>query len=893
MYRRHSTAQSIKSAASPYANGFPTSTHPRTPSGLAPSLVSAQSSKQTFGFENVNPDELFSRYSVAEVKAIQQRLRTDADVKQEELRLMVGERYRDLLQASTSIISMAGSSQRVLEAIEECRGSIIAQEEPPMPSRTTAFGGVNDRHLQSLQLLSAHVKVLLDAPEHLWRLIERKNYLSAGWLFLFTRVVHRALAQQDDQDEDSWSKVGIDVLAEFPLVQRQWDEVSSFRSQIIHKATLSLRETGLSPQAVCSTLVTLHLLDSRPLRDAFAALLTQRTKALSALISWKFDFNLPHSANGHARFEPNLNRSTSRNPLSKDILSANEKALTAIIDTVHTSRLIFQIPPSQELSLITSVLHAIQDDDPVELGLKSNIPSDLVPSTHSLLTNSSSSAHFLLLPPSLQAYKPYIDLTSSSLVYSQADFRQVLQDWLHKSTKSWRDASSNWLSELGSVGEIWSLRTSIRKLVSDSQLDSSEKSQLANTVDGLCHDRITSVWKTTLSRAQDNFKTELASFLSSEAANGTSLFHAPPPPNSSQTSKVHDPVPFQQYQASLKRQLLGRTAQLDAVLSTLEQAARSIQKDFSTVLSDKTEDGLTFGKTVTETYQPLAESTSDAVAEILEREAESALGGSGISRLVGVANVSDELRSSSVFATHIGCRKPALDSLRSRLDSTFDQVVQQWREQTITRVFGDAFSRPTIASSSRRALGPSPQCFQSLLSLSDALRDLGVGKHNARHEPVIQTSLRALIDKYLAGEVNELSEQSLHDLAFLEAISKKYGDDWEETTRALTSKLTIQERDDGSTIQQIASDVSTIQQIASDVLIRTQTLLSLLLPCASQIRASSSSSSTATTSKGAGGNQAQLLLFGAPSSKQEYQPALELAKPSSRFGLLLVSNVEN
>ena len=69
-----------------------------------------------------------------------------------------------------------------------------------------------DRQLHTLQLLSAHVKVLLDAPEHLWRLIECKKYLSAAWLFLFTRVVHRALVQQGDEDEDSWTKAGIDVM---------------------------------------------------------------------------------------------------------------------------------------------------------------------------------------------------------------------------------------------------------------------------------------------------------------------------------------------------------------------------------------------------------------------------------------------------------------------------------------------------------------------------------------------------------------------------------------------------------------------------------------------------------------------------------------------------------
>jgi hypothetical protein len=70
----------------------------------------------------------------------------------------------------------------------------------------------SDAHLQILQLLSAHIKLLLDAPEHLWRLIERKKYFQAAWLFLLARVVHRALVRDDDQDEESWSKQGIDVM---------------------------------------------------------------------------------------------------------------------------------------------------------------------------------------------------------------------------------------------------------------------------------------------------------------------------------------------------------------------------------------------------------------------------------------------------------------------------------------------------------------------------------------------------------------------------------------------------------------------------------------------------------------------------------------------------------
>jgi hypothetical protein len=271
-------------------------------------------------------------------------------------------------------------------------------------------------------------------------------------------------------------------------------------------------------------LVTLHLLDSRPLSETFSALLTQRTKALAPLVSWKIDSILSHSANGRAG-PHSLDPSPTKPYLAKEILQANQKALAAIIDTVHTSRQVFQIPSTQQLSLISFALHSIQDDFTPD-GSRSQNASELVPTTHSLLTNSSSSAHFLLLPPSLQAYKPYIDLTSPSLMYSQTDFRQIIQDWMLKSLKSWRESSSNWIVHLAKMTEVWTLRTSLRQSINDSELDSSEKSQLVDILNGLCHDRIVAIWKATLARAQDVFKSELASFLSNLKEQITRTSHA-------------------------------------------------------------------------------------------------------------------------------------------------------------------------------------------------------------------------------------------------------------------------------------------------------------------------------------------------------------------------------
>jgi len=151
----------------------------------------------------------------------------------------------------------------VVEALNESRIAIQRPEDPPLKKISSATSDQGrfpllvckakpnpfsfyllDGHLHALQALAAHMKILLDAPEHLWRLIERKKFFPAAWLFLLARVTHRALVRNEEQDDEAWKSRGIDVLAEFPLIQRQWDIVSQFRSQIIHKATLWLRDAS-------------------------------------------------------------------------------------------------------------------------------------------------------------------------------------------------------------------------------------------------------------------------------------------------------------------------------------------------------------------------------------------------------------------------------------------------------------------------------------------------------------------------------------------------------------------------------------------------------------------------------------------------------------------------
>lgn len=66
-------------------------------------------------------DSLFMRFGVKDVKAIANRGRVKAEGKREELRTMVGERYRDLISAADSIVRMRKSSSALTSKLSTAR----------------------------------------------------------------------------------------------------------------------------------------------------------------------------------------------------------------------------------------------------------------------------------------------------------------------------------------------------------------------------------------------------------------------------------------------------------------------------------------------------------------------------------------------------------------------------------------------------------------------------------------------------------------------------------------------------------------------------------------------------------------------------------------------------
>lgn len=96
------------------------------------------------------------------------------------------------------------------------------------------------------------VKLLLDCPEHIWRAIEREDYLSAARLEGIGRAVFRELKSSSesegvaDDGEEGDEEDTSSIQRAFPLIDQQWETLSQLGPQISQRATAHLRSWDVS-----------------------------------------------------------------------------------------------------------------------------------------------------------------------------------------------------------------------------------------------------------------------------------------------------------------------------------------------------------------------------------------------------------------------------------------------------------------------------------------------------------------------------------------------------------------------------------------------------------------------------------------------------------------------
>ncbi|NXM68785.1 COG1 protein, partial [Serilophus lunatus] len=384
---------------------------------------------------------LFEAHTAAELRAVERRLRAGIEQKREELRQMVGERYRDLIEAADTIAEMRRSAERLLGAVRGLQRG---------PARPGPVATVRPPAQRSFHGAAAQLKLLLEVPEQVWGAVEGGRYLPAARLHLLGAHLRRQLQLENPRARSS------PVLARFPILLRQVAAASHLRSTILQESKSLLRSRAVSDQAVAEALCAIMLLEDSSPRQALADFLLARKLAIQQLL------NQPHHGAG----------------IKAQVCSLME-LLTTTLYQAHS--LFYTVPegmspdPALPCGLLFSTLESTTGQHPAGKG--GVLQEDL-----------KLSSWFKYLPESVVEFQPSLRTLAHPI--SQEYLRETLQQWITMCSDDIRTGVSSLLVYVRSMKGLAGIRDAVWELLS-----SESSSQSWEAVCRRLLDRPVSFWE--------------------------------------------------------------------------------------------------------------------------------------------------------------------------------------------------------------------------------------------------------------------------------------------------------------------------------------------------------------------------------------------------------------
>ncbi|XP_031572017.1 conserved oligomeric Golgi complex subunit 1-like [Actinia tenebrosa] len=257
---------------------------PRSPtsSSSSPRQDSSKSSQSISWDAEIDVNTLFVEHSIEEIRALEKKTRGDIEKKKEELRLMVGERYRDLIDAADTITEMKDYTKKITTSVgdiqkqcKELHQSHRCYGVGGSPSVKPTSGSPHSKN--GFYSLAAQMKLLVDTPEKIWSALERQQYLKATQLYLLSHHIVSILHL------NSGSGAAPRVLSSFPILQRQWAAISHFKDSIIQGSRALLKDATQTDEMTAEALCSILLLEESSPRQVFSEFLLARKSSLQEI----------------------------------------------------------------------------------------------------------------------------------------------------------------------------------------------------------------------------------------------------------------------------------------------------------------------------------------------------------------------------------------------------------------------------------------------------------------------------------------------------------------------------------------------------------------------------------------------------------------------------------
>ncbi|XP_019595974.2 conserved oligomeric Golgi complex subunit 1 isoform X1 [Rhinolophus sinicus] len=375
-----------------------------------------------------DPAALFETHGAEEIRGLERQVRAEIEHKKEELRQMVGERYRDLIEAADTIGQMRRCAEGLVDAVKatdqycsRLRQAGSAASRPPrnpqpQPSQEKFYS------------MAAQIKLLLEVPEKIWSAMEASQYLHATQLYLLCCHLHSLL--QLDSSSSRYSP----ILSRFPILIRQVAAASHFRSTILHESKMLLKGQAVSDQAVADALCSIMLLEESSPRQALTDFLLARKTAIQKLL------NQPHHGAG----------------IKAQICSLVELLATTLNQAYA---LFYTLPegllpdPSLPCGMLFSTLETITGQHPNGKGIGV------------LQEEMKLCSWFKYLPASIVEFQPVLRTLAHPI--SQQYLKDTLQKWIHMCNEDIKNGITNLLMYVKSMKGLAGIRDAMWELLTN------------------------------------------------------------------------------------------------------------------------------------------------------------------------------------------------------------------------------------------------------------------------------------------------------------------------------------------------------------------------------------------------------------------------------------------
>ncbi|CAN6872827.1 unnamed protein product [Brassica oleracea] len=215
-------------------------------------------SAATLGGGQRDAESLFRAKPMSEIRNVESATRKNIEDKKEELRQLVGTRYRDLIDSADSIVHMKSLCESISSNISSIHGNIRSLSSSSSVAEAPTIANPNSVRV-NVYGIACRVKYLVDTPENIWGCLDESMFLEAAGRYMRAQHVQQRLVKLEGcgGGEVDQSK----LLEKFPLLEHQWQIVESFKAQISQRSHERLLDQGLGLGAYVDALTAVAVVD--------------------------------------------------------------------------------------------------------------------------------------------------------------------------------------------------------------------------------------------------------------------------------------------------------------------------------------------------------------------------------------------------------------------------------------------------------------------------------------------------------------------------------------------------------------------------------------------------------------------------------------------------------